>query len=251
LPTAARSFSLTLFLTNWAIFATGSACSVRRHGLMALGEGPAVKILEPPSEAQTLVQRAAFQLLLARGGPIGLNDLAQHSGVGLESVSNLVNLLDGAGRIRRNAAGGVVGSGGLSVIPDRHEIELDGRRFWTWCAYDILGIFGVTGATGQTVSPSPPDGRPIVLHFTRGRPDKHGAVLFRPDENLMTSCENVYEQWCPNSNLFASREQAEQWADQRGLPGRVLDLDEASDLATEAWNDVIRPTSIVVDRRSD
>jgi len=209
-----------------------------------------VKILQPPSDAQTLVQRAAFQLLLARGGAIGLNDLAQHSGIRLESVSNLVDLLDGAGRLRRNPAGEVVGSGGLSVIPDRHEIELDGRRFWTWCAYDILGIFGVTGATGHAVSPSPPDGRPIVLHFTRGRPDKHEAILFRPDENLMTSCENVYEQWCPNSNLFASRELAEQWADQRGLPGRVLDLDKASDLATEAWSDVIRPTSFVLDRHN-
>jgi hypothetical protein len=66
----------------------------------------------------------------------------------------------------------------------------------------------------------------------------------------MTSCQNVYEQWCPNGNLFASRELAEQWADQQSLPGRVLSLDEASDLATEAWNDVIRPTSFVVDRRS-
>lgn len=197
-----------------------------------------MKILEPPSDAQTLVQRAAFQLLLARGGPIGLNDLAQHSGVRHESVSNLVDLLDGAGRIRRNLGGEVVGSGGLSVIPDRHEIELDGRRFWTWCAYDILGIFGVTGATGRAVSPSPPHGRPIELHFTRGRPDKHDAVLFRPDEELIGSCENVYEQWCPNSNLFASRELAERWAHEHGLPGRVLDLDGASDLATEAWGDV-------------
>ena len=198
-----------------------------------------MKILEPPSEAQTLVQRAAFQLLLARGGAIGLNDVAQHSGLRLESVSNLVDELDVAGRIRCNAAEEVVGCGGLSVVPDRHEIELDGRRFWTWCAYDILGIFGVTGATGEAVSPSPPDGLPILLHFTRGRPDKHDAVLFRPDENLMASCENVYEQWCPNSNLFARRELAEHWAVQHGLPGRVLDLDDASDLATEAWRDLV------------
>ena len=198
-----------------------------------------MKILEPPSEAQTLVQRAAFQLLLARGAAIGLDDLAQHSGVRLESVSKLVDLLDRAGRIRRNPDGEVVGSGGLSVSPDRHEIELDGRGFWTWCAYDILGIFGVTGATGRAISPSPPDGQPIGLRFTRGRPEKHDAVLFRPDETLMTSCENVYEQWCPNSNLFASREMAEHWADQHGLAGRVLDLDEASDLATESWSDLV------------
>jgi alkylmercury lyase len=206
---------------------------------VTLDEESRVKILEPPGDAQTLVQRAAFQLLLARGGAIGLNDLAEHSGVRLESVSSLVDLLHGAGRIRRNDAGEVVGSGGLSVIPDRHEIELDGRRFWTWCAYDILGIFGATGASGRAVSPSPPDGRPIVLHFTRGRPAESDAVLFRPDEGLMSSCENVYEQWCPNSNLFATRELGARWAEQHGVRGRVLDLHEASDLATEAWRDVV------------
>jgi hypothetical protein len=64
-------------------------------------------------------------------------------------------------------------------------------------------------------------------------------VLFRPDEDLLGSCKNVYEQWCPNSNFFASRELAKQWADRQSLPGRVLDLDEASELATEAWGDVV------------
>ncbi len=141
--------------------------------------------------------------------------------------------------MRRNTKGEVVGSGGLSVIPDRHEIELDGRRLWTWCAYDILGIFGALGASGFALSPSPPHGKTIVLRFVQGRPEPSEVVLFRPDEDLISSCENVYEQWCPNSNLFASRELAAQWADQQGLPGRVLDLDEASDLATEAWRDVV------------
>jgi len=197
------------------------------------------RILEPPSDSQTLVQRAAFRLLFARAKPITPAELAEHSGVRIESVSKLVDLLDGAGRIRRNAAGEVVGSGGLSVVPDRHEIDLDGRRFWTWCAYDILGIFGAIGANGRAWSPSPPDGKPILLQFTRGRPDKNHAALFRPDEELMSSCENVYEEWCPNSNLFASKELATQWADQHRMPGRVLDLDEASDLATNAWSAVV------------
>jgi hypothetical protein len=198
-----------------------------------------VKILQPPSDAQTLVQRAAFQLLLARGGPIGLNDLAQLSGVRLDSASNLVDLLEGAGRIRRNAAGEVVGSGGLSVIPDRHEIELDGRRFWTWCAYDILGIFAALAANGRAVSPSP-DGSMVVVVFERGRPQKHSAVLFRPDDDLLACCENVYEEWCPNSNLFLGRRQAITWADERGIPGRVMGLDEASELGARDWADVVQ-----------
>ncbi len=33
------------------------------------------------------------------------------------------------------AIGRVIGSAGLSVVPDRHQIDLEGRRFRTWCAY--------------------------------------------------------------------------------------------------------------------
>jgi len=197
------------------------------------------KILEPPSGSQALVKTAAFRLLLARSQPIGVEDLSAKSGIGLERLSGLLDQLDGAGRIRRGAAGTVVGSAGLSVVPDRHEIELEGRRFWTWCAYDILGIFGALGANGRAFSPSPPDGDTIVVHFARGRPQKNDAVLFRPDEELMSCCENVYEEWCPNSNLFASPELATRWAEQHSMRGRVLDLDEAADLATKDWSDVI------------
>jgi len=78
-----------------------------------------------------------------------------------------------------------------------------------------------------------------VVDFRQGRPRKLEVVLFRPDEELMDCCDNVYEEWCPNSNLFASPELATQWAEQHTMRGRVLDLDEASDLATKDWGDVI------------
>ncbi len=64
-------------------------------------------------------------------------------------------------------------------------------------------------------------------------------VVANWDEELTSSCENVYEDWCPNSNLFANKELATRWAEQHSLPGSVLDLGEASDLATNAWSDVI------------
>ncbi len=197
------------------------------------------KILEPASDSQALVRTAAFRLLTARAEPIGVEGLAAKTGIRLERLIGLLDQLDGAGRMRRNAAGEVTGSAGLSVVPDRHEIELDGRRFWTWCAYDILGIFGALGADGRASSPSPPDREKIVVDFMWGRPSRVDAVLFRPDDELMSCCENVYEEWCPNSNLFASGELAMRWAEQHRMRGRVLDLDQASDLATKAWADVI------------
>ena len=48
---------------------------------------------------------------------------------------------------------------GLRVTKDRDEIELDGRCFWTWCAYDILGIFGALKASGSALSPARAAGR--------------------------------------------------------------------------------------------
>ena len=128
------------------------------------------KILEPPSDSQALVRTVAFRLLLPSSVPISVAELAAKSGIRLERLSELLDELDGAGRIWRNPAGEVVGSAGLSVVPDRHEIELNGRRFWTWCAYDILGIFGALGANGRASLSSPPDGGEDRGRFQAGAP---------------------------------------------------------------------------------
>jgi len=196
------------------------------------------KILETPSDSQDLIRRVSFRFLLARSEPVEAKELAAATGIKLERLSALLDTLDAAGRIRRDNSGRVVGSAGLSVVPDRHEIELDGRKFWTWCAYDILGIFGALGASGRALSPSPGAGT-IEIHFKRGVPVKNHTVLFRPDEGLMSQCENVYEEWCPNSNLFADAERASRWAGEHGLGGRVMSLDEASDLGTADWAGVV------------
>lgn len=193
--------------------------------------------LSPPTDANDLVRTAAFRLLLERDEPIEVDDLARSIGVKPERLGGLLEELDAAGKIRRDEAGRVTGSAGLSVVPDRHEIELQGRRFWTWCAYDIFGIFGALEASGRAISPSPL-GTTINLDFVSGRPAPNTAVLFRPDEELMDCCANVYEEWCPNSNLFTTAGSAVAWAKERNLSGQVLEVDEASDLATQAWADV-------------
>ena len=189
-------------------------------------------------DSQSLIRRAAFRLLLARSEPIDLERLAAATGINSTRLSALLHALDTVGRIRRDQSGRVVGSAGLSVTPDRHSVELNGRKFWTWCAYDILGIFGALGASGRALSPSP-GGHTIEVQFQQGRPVDNHAVLFRPDDELMTHCENVYEEWCPNSNLFADADEAKRWAELRGMRGRILDLDEAADLGTRDWADVV------------
>ena len=158
-----------------------------------------------PTEDEGRVRRAAFQLLLTRQTPIEPAALAEQLGMAPDHVIEVLDQLDLAGRIRRDPQGQVTGSGGLSVTPDRHEIEINGRRFWTWCAYDIFGIFGALGADGSARSGSPAGGAIFELTFDKGRPRPAGAVLFRPDASLADCCENVYEEWCPNSTPVCGR----------------------------------------------
>jgi hypothetical protein len=171
---------------------------------------------------------------------VGVDTLASTLGCPAARLVAALDELDGAGRVRRDEAGRVVGSAGLSVIPDRHQIELDGRMFWTWCAYDILGIFGAAGSTGTAWSRSPATGAMIELHFDGGIPAPAGAVLFRPSDSLAECCTSVYEEWCPNSNLFEDKVAARDWSARHGLEGRVLNLDEASELATGEWLPLFR-----------
>lgn len=191
-----------------------------------------------PAAFDDSLRAHAFRMLLDSADAVTEQELARAMVADPGEVRSALLRLGAAGRIRTTDEGGVIGSAGLSVVPDRHQIELDGRRFWTWCAYDILGIFGALKASGRALSPSP-EGDRIEVHFEQGRPRNSDAVLFRPDDELMSCCENVYEEWCPNSNLFADANQAGAWADRRGVAGRVMTLDEASDLATAAWADVV------------
>jgi len=208
---------------------------------MGVGKADAMRTgpLGQLADSNNLLRAVAFQHLIRDSQPVTPEQLAEAGGFDLERTTPMLEELDRAGRIRRDGTGRVVGSAGLSVIPDRHQIELNGRTFWTWCAYDILGIFGALRADGDSRSPSPPDLTVIELRFLGGRPRHADAVLFRPAEDLMSRCDNVYEEWCPNSNLFASRKLAQAWADEHQLAGRVLSLEEASSLATQEWRDVV------------
>jgi hypothetical protein len=178
---------------------------------------------------------AAFRRLVTTGAPAPISALAVDLGRPEPQIRLAVEELKSEGSIQVDDQSRVVGAAGLSIGPDRHRIELGRRTFWTWCAYDILGIFGSLQADGTAHSSSPATGESLVVRFRRGRPEPTSLVLFRPDNDYLTCCTNVYEDWCPNSNFFESSEAASAWAAARGIPGRVMDLAEGADLATASW----------------
>ncbi|MBO0838514.1 MAG: hypothetical protein J2P28_23780 [Actinobacteria bacterium] len=207
--------------------------------------------LDLPTEEQVLaalgaagsleeeIRKAAFRRLLGLAAPARVADVAADLGRPLQEVRRAAADLAARGRLQVDDQGRIAGSAGLSVQPDRHTIDLAERRFWTWCAYDILGIFGALGAGGFASSPNPLGGQPLKVAFEQGRPRSDDLVLFLPGGGGKDSCKNVYEEWCPNSNFFESRDAALRWAADQGLPGNVLTLAEASELATADWERLV------------
>ena len=118
-------------------------------------------------DAEGPLLAAAFRLLLAEGRPIPIQRLAAALGRDAEPVEQALDRLARAGRTRRNQAGEVTGSLGLSVEPTAHELTVEGARRWTWCAYDAVGILAALGANGRVCSRSPHTQAPIELPSTR------------------------------------------------------------------------------------
>jgi alkylmercury lyase len=135
----------------------------------------------------------------------------------------------------------VTGSHGLSVTPTAHAFQLDGRRFWTWCARDAVGILGALGATGRVRSHSPHSGAPIQLDFHAGRPSAPSdVVVFMADQDC---CTSVADDWCPLVNFFEDARAATAWAAQQQAAGTPLPLAEATRTGTAHWRAHVAPVA--------
>src|SRR3989442_14630714 len=121
---------------------------------------------------------AAFRLLLETGRAASAAQIAAATKAAPSAVEADLRWLYAAGRIRLSAEGHVLGSAGLSVVSDAHELLLGSPRFWTWCASAVVGLVGTLGAGARSASHSPAPGAHIRLQFPAGRPPGTPAAGF-------------------------------------------------------------------------
>ena len=180
---------------------------------------------------------AAFRLVLETGRAVSATQIAAELNAAPSAVEGELRRLDAAGRrIRLSAEGHVLGSAGLSAAPAAHELWLGSRRFWTWCAYDVVGIVGTLGADAWSLSRSPATGAPIRLQFVAGQPPATPVVVFFPDDRGAT---RTIDDWCSNANFFETREAALSWSAQRKMEGEVIELDEARRRGLAHWGPLL------------
>jgi hypothetical protein len=185
--------------------------------------------------ADRVVREAAFREILATGrawDPASATDL----GIDAASIRAAVNHLVEAGRARTDEQGGVTAAAGVSTDPTPHRIQVGSDPRWTNCAYDALGILGALEADGEIESRSPATAETIRVRFERGRPVGSYAVLFLADQSC---CSRPNEDWCPNVNLFEDGSRAELWAEEHSVDGRVVSLEEGTELGAVEWRPLV------------
>ncbi|HXF36971.1 MAG TPA: organomercurial lyase [Actinomycetota bacterium] len=198
-----------------------------------------------PAEAEAC--RAAFRSIL-RGRAPGPAELARATGLPERTVREAVAGLARSGRAVVDAAGRVVGSAGLSLVPSPHRLLLGGEAFHTWCAVDAVGIpaalradaVGIPAAlradaVARTACPT--CGRAIEVRFREGR--SSGGQGLRAWLPTRGCCTSLVDELCPDMNLFCSEEHLEEWRRGRGdPPGLALTLEEAEELGWRWWGDL-------------
>jgi alkylmercury lyase-like protein len=187
------------------------------------------------TESARIVRRAAFRGILETGRPWDATD-ARDLPLDVAFVRAAVGELVDAGRAYVDPTGRVTAAAGLSTDPTAHRLQLAAGSRWTNCAYDALGILGALRADGMIESRSPATGKAISVRFERGRPLDRTPVLFLADESCSV---RPNEDWCPNVNLFEDGAAASRWAREHGVDGRVLSLDEGTELGTAEWRSLV------------
>jgi alkylmercury lyase len=195
------------------------------HKLQAIARAAA----EVFRETNAVLVRSIFRLmrLLLDGEPVSAERFASSAGIpGQEAREVLARLRSWGAEF--DEEGNVVGAG-LTLVPTPHRYEVDGHRFYTWCALDAIVFPLVFGHTATIASPDPVSGETIRL--TIG-PQK--VVSYEPDSAVVSSrfagfaTEDVRGSICQYGHFFASRDTASAYtALHRGVPLAILAPEEA------------------------
>lgn len=86
-------------------------------------------------------------------------------------------------------------------------------------------------------SRSPASGETIHVRFERGRAVGSHAVLFLADQSC---CSRTNEDWCPNVNLFEDEALATRWAQEQAVDGRVVSLEEGTEIGAAEWRPLVQ-----------
>src|SRR5690348_2840649 len=164
-------------------------------------------------------QRAAVALYreLAKGQPIDAAQLGQALGVSAAEGRALLARDSIRTFVYPDKQGRVLGFGGLATAPMHHRFEVDGRRLYTWCAWDSLFIPEILGTTAWVTSADPVTKEKVSLivgptGVTEVSPASTVVSFLTPETPFDA---DVIQNFCHFVHFFGSPETAAQWTAKR------------------------------------
>ncbi len=122
----------------------------------------------------------------------------------------------------RDATDQLVGAMGLSLSDHPHRLSVAGVSLSAWCAIDTLFLPAMLQQTATIESPSPVTHHPIRVRVSPERVEEVSPevavvslVLVDPSRENMASVQAIWSTFCEHVHFFATREEAEQWANGR------------------------------------
>jgi alkylmercury lyase len=173
---------------------------------------------------------------LAKGSAVDAAQLGRALGVSPAESQALLRRDSINDFIYADDQGRVLGFGGLATASMHHQLEVDGRNLWTWCAWDSLFIPEILGRPARVTSPDPESSELVRLVVTpdgieAAEPPNAVVSFVLPDvEVFSTSAANVMAKFCHFIFFFSSRSSGERWAAKHS-DTFLYSLDEAFELA--------------------
>jgi alkylmercury lyase len=131
--------------------------------------------------------------------------------------------------------GRVVAFGGLSLMPTAHRFTVDGRRLYTWCAWDTLFLPALLERTAQVRSRCGVTGLDVRLTVDPSgvRDADHEPLWVSFPAPSSTSVADITGSFCCHVHFLAGRAAADEWLS-RHPGGTALTLHEAFELGRRA-----------------
>lgn len=186
--------------------------------------------------------------LLARGRPVGLDEVAEATGLPLEEVEALLKEMPDV----ETEAGRITGLG-LTLHPTPHRVTVDGKALYAWCALDTLMFPALLGSDVRVESPCHATGGPVRLLVSAAKVrsvNPAGAVVSMvvPEPGDAT----VREAFCCNVHFFRSARAASDWLATRP-DALLLPVRDAYDVGRRQGEHLVRDArpSDVLPQRAD
>ena len=178
--------------------------------------------------------RALYRELSA-GDPVPVERLAVRLGLSAVRIAELLKGKHLGSLVYHDKEDAVIGFGGLAIVPMHHELRVNGRKLYAWCAWDSLFLPRVLDATARVESPCPETGERVRLTVSPERVEVEAGtepvisfVLPEP-ETFEGDTSGTLASFCHHVFFFANPAAGADWTSSH--PGTfLLTIDQAFQL---------------------